>query len=262
MQFSNVVFLWSFKVMADVVRQPINLEGCIYVIANLPDFLMEYKHGIYMPWGEDAGNEDVYRFFNHVRFGYRAMGKWLEYYLLDRDELKVELKFTDKAHYKPLAERCVAVYRLAQEILIRPHEIQHNIFAGEWMTLFERDLLTIALKNSGLTGDPKVTGKSQLYREMVKNFEYLSDTSWWTSSGKPQWMSPWDALISEAIRLSHEEPGFEEEYYLPFCKKIKQCQRKIKQGKLSGIYISQAGELKVVRTGKRPKISKGFGDEL
>ncbi len=234
------------------------LETCVRAIRDLPDLYMRHGAGVNPEWNDSTPPG---QFFEYLRRSYRAVGLWLKYYLLNRTEHLAELTFTDKIHNKPLAERAVAFFRLAQEVWLRS-DLQTQIpCPGFWMVACERDLLKIGLQASGYTGSPRVRGKTERYRAFVENSERWLEPSNFKFTCSTE-LTALQALENEGIRLAASDGQFGEDYWLPFVKTVRRTERQVKQGKLSGIYLNQLGELKVIRRGKQSKISKGFGNEL
>jgi hypothetical protein len=172
------------------LEQGWTLEACVWVIKNLPDLYMRYGAGVIPEWNDSSAQG---RMFEYLRRSYRAVGLWLEYYLLDRTEHAAELTFTDKIHYNPLAERAVAFFRLAQEVWLRS-DLQTQIHSpGFWMVACERDLLKKSLEGSGYTGMPRVTGKTERYKVFVENSERWLEPSSFTLTGPAELtaIQPW-----------------------------------------------------------------------
>jgi hypothetical protein len=273
MQSSLKAFLWSFEAMNiehEIIQDAAGygdtqevsafrtLENCIQVIWNLPDYYLHYRVGLTSEWGGKTPQQEFLEFNRRV---YRAVGLWLEYYLLDRTEHNAELILTDKVHYKPLAERAVAFYRLAQEVWLRS-ELQVQIpTPGFWMIACERDLLEIGLNNSGYTGNPKVQGKTVLYSTFVARSERWIDPSNFSHQEGSVSLTALQALQSEGVRIAAGDTQFEEAYWRPFWKNMRRVQRQIRQSQLSVVYLDQSGELEIVRRGKQSKASKGFGSD-
>lgn len=217
---------------------PFPLQAIVATIGNLPDYVIEYRHGIRCDFHEDT---PAGRFFYLTRAAYRAVGMWLEYLLLNNTECVPELKLTSKVHYKPLAERSKAWLELAQQAWIHP-QAQPNIVQavqspGMWWLSCEVHNLETKLANSGYLDTPKPIGKAALYRDTVETFKRLDNpiVSWQVTETN----DPIFVLESEALRISERDGRFFEDYWIPYVKAIKRANRQIRDGKLSTLWLEK-----------------------
>jgi len=69
------------QVLPRLPDQPLNRDQCISIIRNIPDLLMEYRHGIILSFDPEIQDGLLIK---AIREQYRNKAAWLEYYWLDQ----------------------------------------------------------------------------------------------------------------------------------------------------------------------------------
>jgi hypothetical protein len=238
----------------------VSLSDYIEVIRVLPDLVLT-EVGI-IP--EDTEHGDDLNLLNSRRKVYRAKADWLKYYLLNDIDIKPELILTKKVMYKPHAEETVAIYNLAQEVYLRHPEAQENFDSpGQWMFCCEAELCKSSLEATGFLSQPKMMGKSEMYRSAVKkasHYEAVNKIPIVKSSSKNS-VTPRAALEMLAVVLSKEDITFKK-YWLEYLRQKKQVSRTLRGKGYVNRYLGDDGkivELGVGKSGKpRAKKKKGF----
>jgi hypothetical protein len=239
--------------------KPLSREQCVWLIRNTPDFLMEYRHDILLSFDRktrDGGIVDA------VRQEYRNTAAWLEYYLLDRCEVLPDLTFTNKVHYKPLADRAMAFYDLAKELYPRFVWAQEqNLRPLEWMVQCEIQLCEAALKNSYYEGTAQPTGKSERYKKAVQYYQWMENAEK-LEFGRAGTVSAIELLEMGASYVAKSDFEFRKTHYWEYCQKQKRLFRVIRDSPLLAVVATPDGDLKVLGRGQgtRSKSKKrGFG---
>ncbi|NER49203.1 MAG: hypothetical protein F6J92_21410 [Symploca sp. SIO1A3] len=230
--------------------EPISLDWVVKAICNMPDLVMEYDHGIYLPfnWHSAEGC-----FIKLMRKEYRAIANWLEYYLLGKADLAAELAFTDKAKYKPCADISKACYDLAEQVYLLSGLFQRNGLTPQAiLLLIERKCCEKSMKESGLTGSPVVIGKKQACKESVQICNELLKAEITKPTDIKRIYDPVYVLINEAAFLAKQKGNIQFRLrYQDFLKTIKRCSREIERSKGKFIYLND-GKLVQMKRG-RPK---------
>ncbi len=228
--------------------QALDSKQCIWLIRNIPDFLMEYRHGIILSFDPEIQDGLLIK---AIREQYRNKAAWLEYYWLDKHEALPELTFTHKVHYKPLAERTRAFYHLAQEIYPRLASAQEqNLRPLEWTLQCEIQLCEIALKNSYYesTIHPPV-GKSERYKEATHYYQWLEDAEN-LEFGGTRTVSAIEKLEMDASFLAKNDLNFRNNHYRRYCQTQKQLFRTIRDSPLLGVVATPDGGIKILGKGQ------------
>jgi hypothetical protein len=241
-----------------------DLEDVIEAIKLQPGFSLHCRYHIKplkevngLPVWDDL--QGVNHLFGYWRKAYKAVGEWLEYYLLDKTELASDLTFTDKVNYKPDAEILVAFYRLAQEVWLHYQDPECRSPAF-WMFLCHLDLLEMALEDVGYLSKPNPVGKTERYRAFVSDSKIAFDLDSLSDCVRGEYLaSPHQFLLDKARDIAMQDSKFEEEHWLPFWQKMKQCSRNKKNSKFAIAYLDGKGNLRAIEKGKRSKQIRGFG---
>lgn len=240
--------------------QILDRERCIWIIKNRLDLLMEYRHGIILSFDHRSQDGLLIKEF---RKQYRNQAAWLEYYWLDKHEALPDLTFTDKVHYKPLAERTMAFYHLAQEIYPRLALAQEqNLRPLEWTLQCEIQLCEIHLKNSYYESAirPPV-GKSERYKKAVQYYQWLENAERLEFGGTGT-LSAIEILEMGASFVAKSDSNFRNGHYRQYCQTQKRLSRTIRDSPLLGVVATPDGGTKVLGKGQggRAKNKKqGFG---
>lgn len=240
------------------------LETCVYVIRNMPDLMMEHRHGILLDF--TGASKDEIEIIQDIRKEYRNKAAWLEYYLLDKTDLLPELTFTSKVNYKFFAETTLAFLKLAQEVYPRSDLAQsQKLTPRAWMVLCEADLCDMSLSNSGYTGNAQPTGKRELYEYAMQYCEQMEDAQK-LSFVKATDGTALELLESEAAFIAKHDVRFCNSYYREFLKKLKRHYRNLKNSPLQITYLEPDGSTKALDKGRDArqrkasrKSGKGFG---
>lgn len=238
-----------------------DLESCIRVIRNMPDILMEERHGIILDFKKSTDLDA--ELIRAIRKEYRNRADWLEYYLLDRVDLLPELTFTSKVNYKSFAELSIALLKIIQEVNLRSEWARSKKLTPRlWWVLCEADLCDTSFKNSGLTGKAQLMGKGVLYENALRWVAQMSDV------GKLKTISDQgtalEGLEGEAVLIARHDLEFRNTYYNDFLKAIKRHYRKLRDSPLVVTYIDDGTGKTLDRgrdtRGKLPpkKTRKGF----
>lgn len=243
------------------------LQWFVGAIWKLPDTVMD-GHGIHIPFDWSCADGS---FFNAVRKQYRATADWLGYDVLGRADLADELRFTDKAYYKPFAEISVAYYKLAKETFLLSQGLWEYAGRPEMLWyLIESERCEYELKTGGFIDIPNPKGKAEAYREVKDVCDQLEDASKLELLELPEdgcLYSPIHILINEAALLARQPENHKFRlHYENFLRTLKRCHRDIERSPLQTIYLKD-GELKTVGKGKRSKDKaargkRGFGNSL
>lgn len=202
---------------------------------NLPDWTLEL-HGIRLPF--NRGDVDI-EFFNGVRSQYRATGLWMKYYLCNDSKALPELRFTNKADFKPYADVSLAWYRLAQETLLLSPELAKffQTPAHLWL-LTEMEKCDVMLEKIGVTGSgSRPLSKRKQYEETTW-FANLDISKLPVRPGKTL-HSPTHILINEAMLLAATPQN--EKFrarYRDFTRILKRCDREILNSDLQPHYLN------------------------
>jgi hypothetical protein len=225
-------------------------------IRNLPDRVMEHDHGIRLSFNEQSADDE---FFGLVRKQYRAIADWLEFYLLDKADLATELKLTDKADYKPMAEILLAYYRLAQETFLLCGNLQEYLGQPAMISLLiEWERCENLLRNSGFIDNLKPKGKVEAYKDIKAVCNELWDAEKLKSSEERMTIySPTMILINEAASLSSRPENIKfRHHYQDFLKTLKRCKAQIRDSSLVEIVYLENDTLKALSNGCRGKDKK------
>jgi len=231
-------------------------EKFVWTIRNLPDIHMEYAHSILLSFAPEFQDGKI---TNLIRQGCISHAMWLDYYLLNRKEALPELTFTSKVHYKPLAERTMAFYHLAQEIYPRSQLAQEqNLSPLLWTLLCEIQLLEVALRNSYFeSGLRSPVGKATQYKRSVKRYTALGEPTKLKFKGA-RLVSHLETLEMEGAWLAKNDSNFCRSYWTPYCQKQKRIFRAIRDSPLRGILATPDG-FKLLGSGNQKK-SEEKGD--
>jgi hypothetical protein len=220
---------------------------------------MEHRHGIILPF-ENLEEDGVV--LKTIREQYRGEADWLEYFLLNKNELLPELTFTDKVGYKPFAERALSYLRLAQEVYPRVDWAQdQRLYPLTWMLHCEIEICENILRNSYYSGTLNIVGKVAQYELALKHCEWLNTAHRWTFEGTAQ-SSPIEALEVGAAYVAKEDVNFRGTYFLDYQRSIKRFHRQIKNSRLVGVAANPDGGFRVLGNGQRgkQKSKRGFGN--
>lgn len=262
----RVIASKSGVAMNDAISQrteTLSLETAIQTIRCLPDYLMESRHGIILDFSYQ-GNDG--RILKAAREQYRIQSQWLEYYLLNRTDLFPELTFTWKVNYKPIAERSLAVLKLAQEVWPRSVSAQSQKdkipSPLDWLLMVEIDHCEESLRNSGFTGIARPVGSRELYKRTLEICARTADP------GKLEFyprdnLSALEFLESEAALIARDDLRFCNTYYSDYQRAMKQFSRNILNSPLKGIFLLQNGSIQKMEHGqgkKKAKKHKSFAE--
>jgi hypothetical protein len=231
----------NHEVLKDIIRR-INI---------LPDLVVE-EHGILLPWDK---TDELSKIINMFRKQQRAITDWLKYYLLPGHHYLIfELSNTDKAFYKPHAQQAVARYNLAQEVYALSGNFQYHKFTPDWFLMaLEWEICESRLRDSGITGTPRLWSKHQYYEQTLSRNKDLEDVEANVRNGESYATeSPYAGLLGEAQRIAAipENRDFKYEFW-QYLKKIAQYERQIERSKLTTVYYCDG---KIV---KKCKVLKG-----
>jgi hypothetical protein len=237
----------------------INLTGLVHLTYNLPEFWLSYKYQQIIDWSDDTGYG---QFLAILRQTYIAKAYWLAFLLLGRTDLESELKKIRIAERKILAEATCTYYDLARAVWTRlSTEGKTTICSPEhWVLLIELEQLDINLKKAGLYRDTQPIGKHKFYKRLISEIEpYLDlDVSHIGTNNQQKLTSPTEFLLQKSAEFAAIEPGFEENYHLPFLKQYKRLARKFERSSDRCVYVDQKGNLRVIGRGKQAKRKRGF----
>lgn len=246
----------SSKAIERAKKNELTREQFVWTIRNLPDIHMEYAHSILLSFAPEFQDGKI---INLIRQGCINQAMWLEYYLLDRKEVLAELTFTSKIHHKPLAERTMAFYHLAQEIYPRsPLAQEQNLSPLLWTLRCEIDLIEVALRNSYFESRlHSSVGKASQYKKAVKTYTALMETTKLKFEGIKT-VSHLQALEMEGAWIAKNNSKFRNSYWHPYCQKQKRIFRAIRDSPLRGILATPDG-FKLLGSGNQKK-SEEKGD--
>jgi uncharacterized protein YnzC (UPF0291/DUF896 family) len=246
------------------------LPEWIKLIKNLPDYILENDHGIRIPFRQ---KNEVEFLMYRIRAKYRAIANWLQFYLLDDQGIQVDLKFSTKSHYKPVAEISVARYNLAQELqfhlpaLISPFDENNNPFnPGRWMTFCLYEDCKNDLKSSGLLDRPRTEGKSAQYLRVQKNLKWLEEAAinrvelvTVTSEPTIKNVNATSFLEICSVRIAQINERFQEDYHNKYIKTLRSCHRKIRNDPFFKVTVlDEKGDLVTKRKSKGKSKKTGF----
>lgn len=215
--------------LEEISDDRVSLDMIIEMIKNLPDELIESK-GIILSW---CINTDEDKIINYLRAQYRAIADWLKYYLLGRSELSLELSYTQKSYYKPLAERSVETYKLAQETYLLSDILQKDkLYPELTLYLIERETCLRAFNNSGITDKPKPIGKDLNYKNTKKMCDTFEKANLQNFSGYETVHTILDLLAHQALEISSITENYEfRNHWYRFLKRVKQCEDRLRRNK-------------------------------
>jgi len=156
------------------IKEPLDLtkEQAVSIIRNMPDYLMEFRHGIHIRNSDLMPGQKI--FFNAVRDEYRYRADWLIWDLLDDKKILPELRFTRASEYKAFGKESLAFQKLAKAIIERyDSPITQTLSSYAWMALCEIDQCATKLETGGFSGHAKTIGKRQLYEIAVEYYTHL-----------------------------------------------------------------------------------------
>lgn len=234
----------------------LDLKHCIELVANLPDYLLEHRHGIRLSFTH-VGDDD--KLIKKIREAYRAEALWLRYFLLDETQHLPELTFTWKALYKPFAERAINFHRLAQEVFLRIDTCQQEEISspGIWMTLCEIELCETILKNSGFIDIARPIGKAKVAQENNKYYTHLEQVTK-IRFGYATQQTPISALESTAAFIAQEDIEFRHKDYTKYLKAQKSYFEKLRRSPLLIGFLDAKGNLEIMGRGKDTRKPRGF----
>ncbi len=238
---------------------PITLPALVDIIYYLPDQYMELL-GIRIERDMRSG---LHQTFHFVREEYRAIGTWLQYLLLGyrwwdydpqlgfQEMFAIDCTKTNKRHYEPLARQWIAIFELADQVWLHDSLTQQQYGNGNAFSFhIATERIQTDLKNSGLTGEPSVTGKSDLYRLAVNSLPDVAGRVIYSE----QLVYPFQALVLRARAIALEDSDFLFQVYIPFRKAYLRSQRQIRDGKLSGVWVTTDGDFDYSKPGRPAKI--------
>jgi hypothetical protein len=233
------------------------LDQVVWIITNLPDQWLNLV-GLKEDWDNTTSHSVL---FNAIRRKYRAIGLWLNYYLLGNESLLEELTITDKSVYQPFAEELRAVLVLAQEVWLRSESAQSQIRSPHhWVLICAYQNLGNELEGSGYANVPTNKGKSHSFKDITDILTIAQDPYIWTIDKEDlEAIPPFEALLTMALDMAQGNEEFNTRYYLPFIKTIKRCYRTIdRDPSIKAVCADQNdGHLYLVKAGKRSQ-SKGL----
>ena len=234
----------------------LSLNEFIYDIRNFLDLLFEYRYGVKI----DLKNGSLGKFFRAIKDEYIAKSYWLRYDIGHEHELLFELKNTSKYHYRPLAKLISNRFFLAKAI----HSYSHDLLSPEvqtkidinnkplpfkWTLLCEWYNCEQRLLNSGFLGKANPVSKSKIYTterqycstiEMVQSLYFRSQLT-----EQP----PEKALEGVAALIAKHDRDFRENEYQPYLNRRKSCFRALRESKLYGMYLTEDGDMKILKQG-------------
>lgn len=223
--------------MTDLIKPIIN------EIKNLPDNTLE-SVGL-LPDFEQNHTWDTA--FNLLRKQYRAISSWLEYYLLGHSEFYFELIHTDKCHYKPLAERSIAIYKLAQECYLLSGDMQFKELNPETIWYAVEYEICKRIIDNNLINNSKVLGKRSQYEKTVSDCEQFADIEQLKCIGMKTTYSVEEFLKNTAIEIGKHPENVEfRTHWGKFLKTVKQCDDNIRRNKKLGIYCIVNNKVKML----------------
>lgn len=230
-----------------IKRMP--LEFFVHGIRNMPDIVMSYDHGLNIGFGNRDSDT---RFFNSVRDMYRYKADWLEYLLLDNTLKLPELRFTERAEYKPLAELSRAWFKLAGETFLLSGQLEsYAVKPAMMLYLIESELCEELLKDSGFISTPNPKSKSKSYDNALDFNKTYWDIERLKCQGSEISYSPSDILLNEAgVIANRPENTRFRAHWRDFLKTYKRCYREIERSPLNIIYLED-GKIERVGRGKR-----------
>jgi hypothetical protein len=238
--------------------QGLTLENCISIISNLPDHYLYFRCKLQTDWSTQT---EFGKYLSVLRNSYIAKADWLSYLLLGRTDLELELKITEKAHYKSLADETVAFYLLIKEVWARVDFGAYIPSPEYWLLEIEIEMLTNMLMRSGILGEADRFGKKEMYGEVKDWADSVSEVSNLKPNGTKTSSGYYETLIASAFDLALNEKGFEEEHYLPFLRRLKRSYRDRERAAVYGFYLNENGDLQMIYRGKRSN-KKGFGKKV
>ena len=219
-------------------------EEAIEQIRVVPDLLMEKALGIKLDYspGDPEGI-----LLDSARKMYLAVAKWLELDQTNDSGLRQELRHTSAWHYKPIYEKAVATRELAKEISLYT-KWQHSELLDplHWWLSVEQELCEQLLSSSGYLGKPLLLGKAQNYKETVKRDKALAKPTLDVVSVRD--LSPIQAVEGIAWLIAQHDPRWQ--YFNQYRRTLKRCDRKLRDGPLSTIYLHN-GEVQRYGRGKK-----------
>jgi hypothetical protein len=262
----NEIYLFS----PERVKTP-DMEACISIIRNLPDLIVEYRHGVRLPIA--SGGKEI-AMLNLIRAKYHAIAKWLELYRLDRTYLLIELQRSKAKHYKPLAEIANSRYKLALELFQRNDLVFpcHRVTGQPlelrwWMLLIVGQECEAELNKSGfLTGIASPSSKSKIYETFGQFYRDLPKgvTSQLCESPvlsrleiASPFSDPFNSLEGLARFIAEIDIDWRNGYYYEYTTKMRRLYRTIERDpRLSVMYLDETGNLKKLGRGKDTRTAK------
>ena len=244
----------------------LSLEECIKRIKNAPILILEHHHGIILDFKCRGNHGEILK---GIREKYIGIATWLEFYLLQKNELNLELLLTTKKHMKPYAEMAIAYFQLARETFViacDPNIKDYQLEPHTWMMWCVFDLCENDLECSGLLAIPEKLGVSTQWKMQQAHLNWLETTAL-TGSGInisqpiteiPACESPIDALELFAQSIARENIQFRNGFYRDYVRIQKRCIRQLYNSKyLKTMYLDdETGQPKVLVRGKDTRVSK------
>jgi len=234
----------------------ISLEACIEAIRHAPDYVMEWRHGIILK--SHPLTKEERQLLESLREEYRIKSQWLEYQMLNKNNLLRELRFTWKWYYKPLAEKSKAFYEIAMQVCTHPlTSVNPDLSPGLWMLLCEYDFCDSAMKNSGFTGKAKQIGQAAFYQQEKKRYDLLANPEGmgFSCEVRTVQLPAISALEQWAAFIASKDIEFRNTYYRDYIRTQNRCNRAIRDSPLQNIYLID-NELKIQGVGQRGKAQK------
>ena len=240
----------------------ITIENIIEYIEQLPDIYTE-SHGIKLTFNP---KDESTKIGSTIRFQYKAIGKWLRYYLLGESDLIELLQQCPLAYYKPLAEQCRSFYNLAQEVILL-NGFHEDIDANLILFMIIQDWCESILKNCGLMGLPRLIGKHEIYKaainnhNLLQNIQNIKHLNQSIPSNKRPPMA--GSLIAAAICLADIKENIRfRSRYRDFFRQQNRFTRELRNSPLQIEYLNVGGEIELMAKGKGKKGTKKKFNQL
>ena len=160
------------------IEEPLNLtrEQAVSMIRNMPDYLMEFCHGIRIRNLDLTPGQKS--FFNSVRDEYRYKADWLTWDLLEDKKILPELQFTRASHYQVFGKESLAFQILAKAIIERyDSPATKKLSSYAWMFFCEKDQCAAKLATGGFSGHANTIGKRKLYELAIEWYTHLESVN-------------------------------------------------------------------------------------
>jgi hypothetical protein len=221
-------------------------EVLIHTIRVLPDILIE-QSGILLDW---EGNDKA---LDVIRLNHRAHAEWLRYLLLDDVTVLPDLLLTDKALYKPIAERTISRLQLAKELWLHSTAAQQYFSSPlEWVLMLEACGYKDALLISYISHDAKLTGKSKRYTIFKKYYDALSETC--GNGNKLTFrddLTPLQFLEVEAATIASKDIKFRNGYFRRYCQEQKRFHAQMRDSNLNLLLVNADGSVNRLVGGRK-----------